>query len=259
MRTSPSRPADPWTEALARARSLPPAEREEVLDHVVTEARPIATRIASRYTGRGEPFEDLFQVASLGLVLAARRFDPDRGVPFAAFAVPTVEGEVKRHFRDHVWAVRPPRSLQELLPRVSEALDRLEQELHQRPSLADLADELGVDVEEVEEALCLGTAYRHLSLDDEDLHAGPLAETLAMPDVRLVEVEDRLAVLPVLAGLPERTRRVLRLHYLEECSQQKVADEVGLSQVHVGRIVRAALTQVRRTMGLQEVPEHGPG
>lgn len=239
---------DPHGAALARAQGLDDAARERVISDVVAAAHPLAARAAHRYAGRGEPFEDLLQVARLGLLLAARRFDPSRGVSFAAFAIPTIEGEVKRHFRDHVWAVRPPRRLQDLRPVVADAQDRLEQQLQRRPTAEEIAGVVGVSPAEVAEALALGTAYRNMSLDGLDLSAGGAAEVLSAPDARLVEVEDRLAVQPALQGLPDRTRQVLRLHYLEEHSQQRVADQVGLSQVQVSRIVRAAIAELRETM-----------
>lgn len=242
------RPDGPVAAKLARARGLPDAEREQVVAEVVDASRHLAVRVAHRYAGRGEPFEDLLQVAVLGLLLAARRYEPDRGVGFTAFAVPTIEGEVKRHFRDHVWAVRPPRRLQELRPVVVDVQDRLEQQLGRRPTPEEIAEVTGATPEEVTETLALGTAYRSLSLEGLDLAAGGVAEVLAAPDARLVEVEDRLTVRPALAGLSDRTRQVLRLHYLEEHSQQRVADEVGLSQVQVSRIVRAAIADLRRTV-----------
>lgn len=245
---------DPSSLALARARGLPEAEREQVIADVVVATQRLAARVAHRYAGRGEPFEDVLQVAVLGLLLAARRFDPDRGVGFTAFAVPTIEGEVKRHFRDHVWAVRPPRRLQELRPAVVDVQDRLEQQLGRRPTPEEIAEVTGATPEEVTETLALGTAYRSLSLEGLDLAAGGVAEVLAAPDARLVEVENRLAVRPALECLPDRTRQVLRLHYLEEHSQQRVADEVGLSQVQVSRIVRAAIADLQRTVARDASP-----
>lgn len=245
---------DPSSLALARARALPEAEREQVIADVVVATQRLAARVAHRYAGRGEPFEDVLQVAVLGLLLAARRFDPDRGVGFTAFAVPTIEGEVKRHFRDHVWAVRPPRRLQELRPAVVDVQDRLEQQLGRRPTPEEIAEVTGATPEEVTETLALGTAYRSLSLEGLDLAAGGVAEVLAAPDARLVEVENRLAVRPALECLPDRTRQVLRLHYLEEHSQQRVADEVGLSQVQVSRIVRAAIADLQRTVARDASP-----
>lgn len=215
-----------------------------ILDHL-----DLADNLAHRFRGRGEPLEDLVQVARLGLVLAAQRYDQPSGVPFIGYAVPTVLGELRRHFRDHVWVVKPPRRLQELRPRVVAAHEQLSHQLGRSPTATEMATDLGVPEADVIETLCLGSAYAPVSLETghEDRVGAP-AETLVAPDVRLAEVDTRLSLRPVLSGLPDRSRTVLRLHYFEDQSQQQVASHVGLSQMQVSRILRSALTRVREAL-----------
>lgn len=228
------------------ARTADAQEREELLAQVVLYYLPLARSLAGRYAHRGEAMEDLVQVARLGLVHAAQRYRPgasDRG--FASFAVPTVLGELRRHFRDHTWAVRPPRRLQELRPVVVAAQERLTQELGRLPNVEEVAAEAGADLGETVEALTLRSAFRPESLEAPVPGSVPLAEQLQAPDRRLTEVEDRLAVEPALRALPPRSRRVLRLRYLEELSQRRIADRIGVSQMQVSRILGQALRQVR--------------
>lgn len=215
-----------------------------VLDHL-----DLADSLAQRFRGRGEPLDDLVQVARLGLVLASQRYDQSSGVPFVGYAVPTVLGELRRHFRDHVWVVKPPRRLQELRPRVIAAHERLSHQLGRSPTATEMATDLGVPEADVIETLCLSSAYAPVSLEaGHDDRVGPPAETLVVPDVRLEEVDTRLSLRPVLSGLPDRSRTVLRLHYFEEQSQQLVAGQIGVSQMQISRILRSALSQVREAL-----------
>ncbi len=217
---------------------------ELILDHL-----ELADNLAQRFRGRGEPIDDLVQVARLGLVLASRRYDPSAGVPFVGYAVPTVLGELRRHFRDFVWVVRPPRRLQELRPRVVTSHERLSHALGRSPTTTEMALDLGAPEGDVIEALCLGTAYAPVPLEASDPeHVGAPAETLVAPDVRLEEVDTRLTLRPVLAGLPDRSRDVLRLHYFEEQSQQQVAGHIGVSQMQVSRILRSTLGRMREAL-----------
>jgi len=215
-----------------------------ILDHL-----DLADNLAQRFRGRGEEIEDLVQVARLGLVVASRRYDPSTGVPFVGYAVPTVLGELRRHFRDFVWVVRPPRRLQELRPLVVTAHEGLSHSLGRSPTTAEMATDIDAPEGDVIEALCLGTAYTPVSLETSDPeHVGVVAETLVAPDVRLEEVDTRLTLRPVLARLPDRSRDVLRLHYFEEQSQQQVAGHIGVSQMQVSRILRSTLGQIREAL-----------
>lgn len=232
---------------IERAQRTPdPVEREELLSRAVVRHLPLAQTLASRYRDRGESLDDLVQVAGLGLVLAVQRYRPETGTPFVAFAVPTVLGELRRHFRDHCWTVRPPRRLQELRPRALAAQERLTQALGRVPTVNEVADELSADLADTVEALVLGTAYTPDSLEATE-HGGPtpVAETLTAPDDAIDQVADRLSVQPVVGSLPRRTRRVLHLRYVEERSQRQIAAEIGVSQMQVSRILSQALQRVR--------------
>lgn len=218
----------------------PPCWAAVMADHL-----GLADRLAARFRGRGESMEDLVQVARLGLVLAAQRYDPSTSVPFAGYAVPTVLGELRRHFRDHLWVVRPPRRLQELRPRVMQAQDRLTQTLGRIPTVAEVAAHVEEPVPDVLEVLTLGSAYAPSQLEGEP----GVAETLVAPEYRLTEVEDRLLLRPVLSSLPDSHRAVLRLHYFEGQSQREIAGVIGVSQMQVSRILRQSLDQARRAVG----------
>ncbi|MGI8948902.1 MAG: sigma-70 family RNA polymerase sigma factor [Ornithinimicrobium sp.] len=225
--------------------ATPRAPRESlILDHL-----DLADNLAQRFRGRGEPVEDLVQVARLGLVLASRRYDESSGVPFIGYAVPTVLGELRRHFRDHVWVVRPPRRLQELRPRVVTGHERLSHQMGRSPTATEMAIDLGVPEGDVIEALCLGTAYAPVPLEgSREDRVGAPAETLVAPDSRIEEVDTRLSLRPVLSGLPDRSRTVLRLHYFEDQSQQQLAGHLGVSQMQVSRILRSTLSRVREAL-----------
>jgi len=211
----------------------------------VTEHLDLADTLAYRYSRPGESGEDLVQVARLGLVLAARRFDPTLGVPFAGFAVPTVRGELRRHLRDHAWGVRPPRQLQELRPQVARTAERLTQTWARNPTPVELAQEMQLPASMVSEVIALDSAYRPDSLDAGPSGAGAPAEVLEAPTSRLDEVEGRISLEPSLAALPESNRKVLRLRYTDEWSQRRIATAVGVSQMQVSRLLRRSLDLVR--------------
>lgn len=214
-------------------------------NRLVEEHRDLARVIALRYTGRGEPTDDLVQVALIGLLKAVERFDPERGVPFSGFAGPTIEGELKRHFRDKTWAVRVPRRLQELRVEVRRAAERLEQRHGRSPTVAEIARELGESSERVLEAMSASAAYRSASLDA----AGPgdepaLAERLA-DATHADQAELHVLVRQLLATLPERDAEIVRLRFDEELTQAEIAARVGISQMHVSRLLRRALLALR--------------
>jgi len=250
---------DPTTEAPGPREQL--AEEQELLDRyyrnrdqrvreeLVQRFMPLARRLAARYRGDREPLDDLVQVASLGLVKALDRFDPRRGVAFSSYAVPTILGELKRHFRDRGWSVRVPRDLQERIARVDRAIAELPGKLGRAPSVNEIADRLEVDPEEVLEAMEAGQAHHAMSLDaqaqNEDGEGIPLTERLGGSDPAFDTVEYGAAITDVLESLSDRDRTVLHLRFIEDMTQTEIADRVGVSQMHVSRILRAAVERLR--------------
>jgi RNA polymerase sigma-B factor len=210
---------------------------------------PLARRMAGRYAGVSEPFDDLLQVASLGLLNAIDRFDAGRGTPFAGFAKPTIHGELKRYFRDKVWTVRVPRSIHDQLGRVEQATEKLSLELRRPPSAQELAEHLALDVSDVLEILEARHNRRPLSLDappvGEDPDDSSGAEWVGRPDGNYDLVDDRLAMESVLPTLGEREREVLRLRFVEELPQTEIATRIGCSQMHISRLLRRSLDQLR--------------
>jgi RNA polymerase sigma-B factor len=210
---------------------------------------PLARRMASRYAGVSEPFDDLLQVASLGLVNAVDRFDSTRGTPFAGFAKPTILGELKRHFRDKVWTVRVPRSIHDRMGEVERATEKLTLELHRPPRVDELAAEVGIEAAEVLEILEARHNRRPLSLDappsGEDPDESSGAEWVGRPDGNFDLAEDRIAMEAVLPSLDEREREVLRLRFVEELPQTEIALRIGCSQMHISRLLRRALDKLR--------------
>jgi RNA polymerase sigma-B factor len=206
---------------------------------------PLARRLARRYVGRGDGGEDLAQVAALGLIKAIDRFDPDRGLALSTFAVPTILGELKRHLRDTSWAVRVPRDLQELALRVDDLGDRLERALGRPPTVAELARAVPAPVEDVLEALAALSAHRALSLDaprgGEEDGGGVYADCVGGEDPRLAGAEDRALLSPLLGRLPPREREIVRLRFAEDLTQHDIGRRLGISQMHVSRLLRRAL------------------
>ncbi|HEX4306907.1 MAG TPA: SigB/SigF/SigG family RNA polymerase sigma factor [Solirubrobacterales bacterium] len=214
---------------------------------------PLARRMASRYAGVSEPFDDLLQVASLGLLNAVDRFDASRGTPFAGFAKPTIHGELKRYFRDKVWTVRVPRSVHDRMGEVEKATEKLTLELGRPPSVDQLAEEVGIDPADVLDVLEAKHNRKPLSLDappvGEDPDEASGAEWVGRPDGNFDLVEDRLAVEAVLPILEGREREVLRLRFVEELPQTEIALQIGCSQMHISRLLRRALDKLREAAG----------
>jgi RNA polymerase sigma-B factor len=217
-------------------------------DALVERYLPLARHLARRYRNSDGHADDLAQVASLGLLQAIDRFDPDRGIAFSSFAVPTILGEIKRYFRDKGWAVRVPRALQERALDVEHAGEELELELGRVPSAAQLAERLGLGVEEVLEARVAGWAHYGVSLDrpgtDDDEHR-TLGEGLGVIDAGFGHADDAITFDRLVAGLDERQRTVLTLRFREDLTQAEIAARVGLSQMHVSRILRQAVEELR--------------
>jgi RNA polymerase sigma-B factor len=209
---------------------------------------PLARSLAARYQRSGEPFDDLLQVASLGLLKAIDGFDPNRGIAFASYAVPTILGEIKRYFRDRTWAVHVPSHLQELTLRVERAVGELAEELRRQPSVAEIVVAVGADEEAVLEALQAGSAYRARSFDEptgggED--AVTLGESIGVHEHGFAHVEARATFSALLAVVTAREREVLRMRFEEDMTQAEIAAAIGASQMHVSRIIRGALARIR--------------
>lgn len=233
--------------------------RAELRSKLVTEHLPVAEHIARRFSHRGESQEDLTQVATLGLINAVDRFDPNRGVDFLSYAVPTIMGEVRRHFRDTGWAVRMPRRLQELHLSVSSAISTLSQELGRAPTPTELAEHIGISRNDVYRGLEAGNAYRSASLDEllTDTDEIPLGNAIGETDSELAEVENREAIRPLLAELDERERRILVMRFFRSMTQTQIAEQIGISQMHVSRLLSRTLASLRD--GLEtEAPSEPP-
>ena len=221
-------------------------------DQLIRQCLPLARKLAGRYVRRDEPIDDLLQVASVGLIKAVDRFDPSRGTAFSSFAVPSILGELKRHFRDHGWAARVPRPLQERVLRVNAVAEQFFA-AHGRPATpGELAGATGESVEDVLEALEAATAHDSVSLDApaggrEDDGDGALtyADAMGEEDPRLAMVEYRTVVDGAMRALPARERQVLALRFGEDLTQAEIAARIGVSQMHVSRLIRRALTRLR--------------
>lgn len=222
----------------------------QVRERLALEYQDLARYLARKFAFRGEPLEDLVQVAHIGLLHAIDRYDPDRGVQFITYATTTIVGEIKRHFRDKSWSVHVPRRLRELNNVLMRTVEQLSAERGRSPTLQELADAVGVSFEDAVEALEVGRAYNPVSLDAEvgsadDEDAATLKDYLGGVDPNLGRMEDRHTVEAALARLPERDRTVLRMRYYEERSQADIARHLGISQMHVSRIQREALRRLR--------------
>jgi RNA polymerase sigma-B factor len=250
---SPSRSNSEYADVLEKFRELaelpeggPEFQRKR--DAIVERCLPLADHIARRFDGRGESRDDLVQVARVGLVNAVIRFNVEAGSDFVSFAVPTIMGEVRRHFRDNSWSVKVPRRLKELHLRLGAATAELSQRLGRAPTPTELAAELEMDREEVVEGLIAGSSYNTMSIDgggSGSEEAPAIADTLGDVDTNLDRIENREALRPLLESLPERERTVLVLRFFESMTQTQIAERVGISQMHVSRLLAKSLAQLR--------------
>jgi RNA polymerase sigma-B factor len=227
--------------------------REELIERFL----PLARKLARRYTGAREPFEDLLQVASLGLVKAVDRFDPARGTAFSSFAVPTILGELKRYFRDLGWSVHVPRGAQEHALEVEEAQQKLTARTGRAPSVHELAEFLEMTIESVVDALETAAAHHSTSLDvprdDGDGDSGTLADTFGKDDERFELVDASVTIAEAARHLSARERRVLALRFVKDMTQTQIADVIGVSQMQVSRILRRALTRLSELTAADEL------
>ncbi|MFD9486359.1 RNA polymerase sigma factor SigF [Streptomyces sp. NPDC059991] len=224
-------------------------ERTYVRDTLIQLNLPLVRYAAARFRSRNEPMEDIVQVGTIGLIKAIDRFDCERGVEFPTFAMPTVVGEIKRFFRDTSWSVRVPRRLQELRLALTKASDELAQKLDRSPTVPELAAVLGVSEEDVVDGLAVGNAYTASSLDspspEDDGGEGSLADRLGYEDAALEGVEYRESLKPLLAKLPPRERQIIMLRFFANMTQSQIGEEVGISQMHVSRLLTRTLAQLR--------------
>jgi RNA polymerase sigma-B factor len=225
-------------------------EAARLRDELVEMHLPLAEYLARRFGNRGELHEDLVQVATIGLIKAIDRFDLERGVAFSTYATPTIVGEIKRHFRDRGWTIRVPRRLQEIQSVINQAVSDLGQELGRSPTVAELATKVGMTEEEILEGLESANAYSPLSLDapDPSGEVGAVIEQLGDYDDALDAVVDRETVKPLLDQLDARAKRILLLRFFRNMTQSQIAEELGISQMHVSRLLSRTLADLRKAL-----------
>ena len=241
----------------AYAQTREPALLEELTQRFM----PLARRLAARYRGGREPYEDLVQVASVGLVNALSRFDPERGVAFSSFAAPTILGELRRHFRDRGWSVHVSRNLQERIASVDKAITEMPAKLGRAPSVREIAKKLDLSEEDVLEAMEAAEAHHAASLNElfngVDGESGSLLERLPSEEAGYELVEYGASIESALARLPERDRYILHLRFVEDRTQTEIATRVGCSQMHISRILRATIDKLRAAARESDADELG--
>jgi RNA polymerase sigma-B factor len=237
------------------AASTDPADREQIKEQLVRGYESLVYFLARKFQNRGEPIDDIAQVGFLGLINAIDRFDPGLGNEFTTFATPTIAGEIKRYFRDKGWSIRFPRRLQELHQQVVRVNEEMKIQLGRRPSLAELAQRLGVETGDVLEAMEIGIAHTPVSFDApvgrEDEEGRQISETVGGEDINLDRVEMREVLQRAMAHLTERERKILAMRFVDQMSQAEVARRLGISQMHVSRLQRAAQEQMRELLAAQ--------
>ncbi len=222
------------------------ARQQLVLNHL-----NLVRFLAAKFKNRGEPLEDLIQVGTIGLIKAIDRFDTDRGLEFTTYATPTILGEIKRHFRDKGWSVRVPRRLQELSAKVNQATEELTNELSRSPSVAEVADRLGVSVDEVLEAMESSSAYSSVPLEGEgggDDDSPSVLDTFATEDAELAAADDRIDLDAAIAEFSPREQEVIRMRFVDGMTQAQIAEYLGVSQVQVSRLLRRTLQRMQEKL-----------
>jgi len=229
----------------------PEASRDRARDDLVHLHLPLVEHCARRFRNRGEPFEDLVQVGTIGLIKSIDRFDSNRGVEFSTYATPTIIGEIKRYFRDKGWAIRVPRRLQELRMQIGAATAELTQSLGRSPTPRELAKTIGCSVEEIVEGIESSNAYSTLSLDatdDSDEGSPSMLDAIGIDDVALEHVEIRESIKPLLDRLDPREKKILLLRFFRNMTQSQIAEEIGVSQMHVSRLLSRTLAHLRTSL-----------
>lgn len=253
-------PANPRAQSIELFRQLAALEAADetharIRDQLVEMHLPLVEHLARRFLSRGEPLDDLIQVATIGLIKAVDRFDVERGIEFSTYASPTIVGELKRYFRDKGWAIRVPRRLQELRLSLAAATADLTQELGRAPTVGELAERLEVDRDAILEGLESSHAYSTLSLDAPEPGAEntpAIWESLGSDDDDLEGVESREALRPLLSQLSEREKRILVLRFFRGMTQSQIAGELGISQMHVSRLLARTLSRLRSDLLAEE-------
>lgn len=256
-RTRPSRTQDDYADVpdmfrLLHAMAAESHEFSFQRETIVKRCLPLADHIAFRYHRKGENLDDLVQIARVGLMHAVNRYNPDAGTSFLSYAVPTMLGEIRRHFRDNGWAMHVPRRLKDLHVQITRVTPRLTQTLGRAPTATDLAEELGADRQEVVECLVAGDAYSVRSIDSPiagaDDSTRSLADTIGEVDSDMEHITDRESLRPLLAALPERERAVISMRFFAGMTQTQIAERIGVSQMQVSRILAKTLQQLREGM-----------
>ncbi len=227
------------------------ASRDRARDDLVHLHLPLVEHCARRFRNRGEPFEDLVQVGTIGLIKSIDRFDSDRGVEFSTYATPTIIGEIKRYFRDKGWAIRVPRRLQELRMQIGAATAELTQSLGRSPTPRELAERIGCTIEEIVEGIESSNAYSTLSLDatdDSQEGSGSMLDAIGADDEALEHVEIRESIKPLLDRLDPREKKILLLRFFRNMTQSQIAEEIGVSQMHVSRLLSRTLQHLRASL-----------
>jgi RNA polymerase sigma-B factor len=242
--------------AQLREESAAEATRDEAREGLVHLHLPLVEHCARRFRNRGEPFEDLVQVGTIGLLKSIDRFDLDRGVEFSTYATPTIIGEIKRYFRDKGWAIRVPRRLQELRMQISSTGAELTQSLGRSPTPRELAEAIGCTVDDIVEGIESSNAYSTLSLDAAD-DAGDeggvsMLEMMGLDDAELEHIEIRESIKPLLDRLGVREKRILLLRFFKNMTQSQIAEEIGVSQMHVSRLLSRTLEQLRTSLEVDD-------
>jgi RNA polymerase sigma-B factor len=242
MTTAPDEP-------LARFFEYRRTKDRNLRDEIISEHLGLAIALARRFAGRGEAVDDLEQIATLGLLKAVERFEPERGLAFSTFATPTISGEIKRHFRDKSWSVRVPRALQELGLRLTATVAELTNELGRSPTVAEIAARIEVEPEAVLEAMEANRAFATQSLDatlpGDDRTLG---DTLGRDEPGMDQIEHEMVVNDLLATLPEREQTILRLRFFDGLTQTEIASRIGISQMHVSRLLSRSLDALRQNL-----------
>jgi RNA polymerase sigma-B factor len=219
---------------------------------LVERLMPLVRHIARRYAHRGEPLDDLVQVGAIGLMKAVDRFDPERGARLSTFAAPNIAGEIKRHFRDRGWTVRPPREVQELAGKITQTVDKLTGRLGRSPTASELAAELKVTDEEILEAMQGAQSYSAVSFEEPAGEGRTALDLLGDDDDGFDQIERHMLVGSTLGALGERERRIIRLRFFHGLTQREIAEQVGVSQMHVSRLIRRSLERMRQTIEEQD-------
>lgn len=224
---------------------------EDARNQLVVNHLNLVRYLASKFMNRGEQLEDLVQVGTIGLIKAIDRFDPNRGLEFTTYATPTIMGEIKRHFRDKGWSVRVPRRLQELSTKVSQAADELTTELHRSPSVAEIAEHVGASVEEVLEAMESSSAYSSVPLEGggDDDEAPSVIDQYASEDSELNATDDRMLLEGIIRDFSSREKDIIRMRFEDGLTQSEIAEQMGISQVQVSRLLRRTLARIHEKIG----------